>query len=105
MRKLASATRDGSALQDLCEQHLENPFLVLALPSTASAAQIERQGQKWLSMLAAGLGEADRYDTPWGPRARTAEKVRVAVAQLVDPARRLGHEWWAAGWYFPRTAP
>jgi hypothetical protein len=96
-----ATARDGSPLQNLTEQHLENPFLVLALPPTASAAQIERQGQKWLSMLAAGLGEAERYDTPLGPRARTAEKVRVAVAELADPARRLGHEWWAAGWTTP----
>jgi hypothetical protein len=88
----------ASQLQNLVEQHLENPFLVLALPAAATAAQIERQGQKWLSMLAAGLTEADRYDTPLGPRERTAEKVRVAVAELSDPSRRLGHEWWANGW-------
>ena len=96
-----ATARDGSTLHNLTEQHLQNPFLVLALPPTASAAQIERQGQKWSSMLAAGLGEAERYDTPLGPRARTAEKVRVAVAELADPARRLGHEWWAAGWTTP----
>ena len=96
-----AAVGDGAPLQNLTEQHLENPFLVLALPPIASAAQIERQGQKWLSMLAAGLGEAGRYDTPLGPRERTAEKVRAAVAELAEPARRLGHEWWAAGWTSP----
>ena len=101
MAARTAVARDGSGLQNLTEQHLENPFLVLALPPTASAAQIERQGQKWLSMLAAGLGEAGRYDTPLGPRERTAEKVRVAVAELAEPARRLGHEWWAAGWTTP----
>lgn len=95
------AARDGSSLENLLEQHLENPFLVLALPAAATAAQIERQGQKWSSMLAAGLAEAGRYDTPLGPRERTAEKVRAALAELSDPSRRLGHEWWAKGWETP----
>jgi hypothetical protein len=92
---------DASALQNLTEQHLQNPFLVLALPAAASASHIERQGQKWLSMLAAGLVEAGHYDTPLGARDRTAEKVRAALAELADPARRLGHEWWAAAWTTP----
>lgn len=99
----AWAPSDPSTLHNLYEQHLENPFLVLALPATASAAETDRQGQKWLSMLAAGLDTAGRYDTPFGPRDRTAELVRVAVAQLADPARRLAHEWWARAWSSSRT--
>lgn len=99
-----STGRDGSTLENLYQDHLENPFLVLALPASASAAEVERQGQKWLSMMAAGLGEAGRYDTPFGPRDRSAEKVRSALAQLADPARRLAHEWWARAWTSPRTA-
>jgi hypothetical protein len=79
-------------------RHLENPFLVLALPATASVAEAERQGQKLLAMLAAGLVEATRYWTPLGARSRTAELVRAAMSELRDPERRLCHEFWAAGW-------
>lgn len=105
MWKSTRVTWDASALHNLYEHHLENPFLVLALPATASAAQVDREGQKWLSMLAAGLDAACRYDTPFGPRDRTGELVRVAVAQLADPARRLAHEWWARDWSSPRQHP
>jgi hypothetical protein len=50
-----------------------------------------------LAELAAGLEGARRYATPFGARERTPELVRVAIAELRDPARRLGHEWWARG--------
>jgi hypothetical protein len=79
-------------------RHLENPFLVLELPPTAPPAEVERQGQKLLAMLAAGLDEARRYDTPLGARARTPELVRAALAELRDPDRRLALEWWSQGW-------
>jgi hypothetical protein len=85
-------------VENLLRRHLENPFLVLALLPGAAAGAIERQGEKLLAMLAAGLGEAARYETPLGPRPRTPELVRAALAELRDPERRLGHEWWAAGW-------
>jgi hypothetical protein len=84
--------------ENLLRRHLENPFLVLALSPDASAGAIEREGEKLLAMLAAGLGEAARYETPLGPRPRTPELVRAALAELRDPERRLGHEWWARGW-------
>ena len=87
-----------SALENLHRQHLENPFLVLALPPTAGASEIARQGEKLLAMLAAGLAEARRYPTPTGERERTPELVRGALAELRDPGRRLRHEWWARGW-------
>lgn len=83
---------------DLLDRHLENPFLVLGLGPSATAAEAERQGEKLLAMLAAGLEEARRYQTPFGPRDRTPELVRAALAELRDPARRLRHEWWARGW-------
>jgi hypothetical protein len=87
-----------SGLEEAHRQHLANPFLVLALPPTASAAETERQGEKLLAMLAAGLEEAGRYATPAGPRARTPELVRAALAELRDPRRHLRHAFWASGW-------
>ena len=79
-------------------RHLENPFLVIGVRVTATLAEIERQGQKLSAMLAAGLSEANQYWTPLGPRSRTAELVRTAMAELRDPERRLLHEFWASGW-------
>jgi hypothetical protein len=79
-------------------QLLENPFLVLGVRSTAESGEIERQSQKLLAMLAGGIAEARHYNTPLGPRERTAESVRMAAAELRDPDRRLVHEWWARGW-------
>lgn len=90
-----------SALEDLLGRHLENPFLVLALEPSAGTGEVERQGEKLLAMLAAELEEARRYPTPFGPRHRTAELVRAAVAELRDPGRRLRHEWWARAWRTP----
>lgn len=78
-------------------RHLANPFLVLELPPEVARGELERQGAKLLAMLAAGLAEAGTYATPLGPRERTAEMVRQALAELRDPARRLLHEWWARG--------
>jgi hypothetical protein len=86
-----------SAIENRFQRHQENPFLVLGLSPDATAAEIERQGQKWSSMLAAGIAEAAHYLTPFGPGERSADLVRAAVAELADPARRLVHEWWARG--------
>lgn len=77
-------------------RHLANPFLVLELAAGASRDELERQGAKLLAMLATGVGAAD-YPTPLGPRERTSEMVRAALAELRDPARRLLHEIWARG--------
>jgi hypothetical protein len=87
-------TDDG---ENLVRQHAANPFLVLGVEPSAAAAEIERQGQRLLSELAAGLDGARRYATPLGARERTPELVRSAIAELRDPARRLAHEWWARG--------
>jgi hypothetical protein len=88
----------AAAPENLLRRHLENPFLVLSLPADADTAAIERQGDKLLAMLAAGLPEADGYPTPLGSRTRTPELVRAALAELRDPERRLGHQFWAEGW-------
>lgn len=97
-RQPSSRTPEQAELENALTRHLENPFLVLALAVTSDLAAIERQGQKLLAMLAAGLDEAQRYATPRGPRLRTAELVRSAMAELRDPERRLVHEHWATGW-------
>ena len=88
---------DADDVENVMRERLANPFLVLAVVPSASAAEIERQGQRLLAELAAGLDGARRYETPLGMRERTSELVRSAIAELRDPARRLGHEWWARG--------
>lgn len=84
--------------ENMLRQHLANPFLVLEVATDTGAEQIERQGQKILLMLSAGMPDAASYPTPLGPCRRTEEMVREALAELRDPDRRLVHEWWAAGW-------
>jgi hypothetical protein len=74
---------------------LHNPFYVLGLSVQASRAEVEREGQKLLGMLALGLSAAGTYDSPLGPAPRTPEAVREAMAELRDPERRLIHELWA----------
>lgn len=76
---------------------VDNPFRVLGLPTGASRIEVEREAARLLGMLALGLEGADRYDSPLGPRPRTPELVREAVATLRDPARRLAAELWAGG--------
>ncbi|HXU03183.1 MAG TPA: hypothetical protein VN903_19590 [Polyangia bacterium] len=88
---------DADDFENLLRERLANPFLVLAVAPAAAIAEIERQGQRLLAELAAGLEGARRYATPFGPRERTPELVRSAIAELRDPARRLAHEWWARG--------
>ena len=73
----------------------DNPFYVLGLPPTCARAEIEREGQKLIGMLELELSQAQSYQTPLGPRPRTVEKVRAAMAELRDPEKRLVHELWA----------
>lgn len=73
----------------------DNPFYVLGLRPEATRQQVEREGQKLLGMLELELASAARYLTPVGPGERTVDKVRIAMAELRDPERRLGHELWA----------
>jgi hypothetical protein len=73
----------------------DNPFYVLGLPVSASRIEVEREAQKLLGMLELAFTEARTYATPLGPRERTPEMVRAAVAALRDPYRRLVAELWA----------
>jgi hypothetical protein len=73
----------------------ENPFFVLGISPDASRIEIEREAQKLLGMLELGFAAAETYATPLGPRPRTAEAVRAAVAALRDPYQRLLAELWA----------
>jgi hypothetical protein len=73
----------------------DNPFFVLGVAPDASRIEIEREAQKLLGMLELGFADAQTYATPIGPRPRTAEAVRAAVAALRDPHRRLVAELWA----------
>ncbi len=73
----------------------DNPFYVLGVSVDASRIEVEREAQKLLGMIELGFEAMATYDTPLGPRARTAELVRAAVAALRDPYRRLVAELWA----------
>ena len=73
----------------------DNPFYVLGLRPDCAAREVEREGQRLLAMIAVGLAESLRYDTPVGERARSDQKVRAAMAELRDPSRRLVHELFA----------
>ncbi|HEX4416545.1 MAG TPA: hypothetical protein VH165_01545 [Kofleriaceae bacterium] len=74
---------------------VDNPFYVLGLAVEASRIEVEREAQKLLGMLELGFAAAASYATPLGPRVRTTEMVRAAVAALRDPYRRLVAELWA----------
>lgn len=82
-------------MSDAISRWASNPFFVLGLPTTASRSDVEREGAKLLGMVELGLKAAALYPTPFGPRARTVEQVREAMAELRDPDRRLVHEIWA----------
>lgn len=73
----------------------DNPFFVLGLAPEASRIEVEREAQKLLGMLELGFVDAATYATPLGPRPRTPEQVRAAVAALRDPYQRLVAELWA----------
>jgi hypothetical protein len=72
-----------------------NPFYVLGLSVDTNRLEIEREAQKLLGMLELGFAAVKSYATPLGPRERTAEAVRAAVAALRDPYQRLVAEVWA----------
>ena len=86
-------------------QIVENPFLVLGVSPDASRIEIEREAQKLLGMLELGFAAAMTYATPLGPRPRTPEAVRAAVATLRDPYSRLVAELWARHAPAPADAP
>lgn len=73
----------------------DNAFHVLELTPSCSRLDVERQGQKLLAMLELGLAAAVTYATPVGHGVRDADKVRLAMARLRDPDKRLEEELWA----------
>ncbi|HEY0191653.1 MAG TPA: hypothetical protein VGC42_11075 [Kofleriaceae bacterium] len=73
----------------------DNPFYVLGVAVEASRIEVEREAQKLLGMLELGFAQVATYLTPLGPRPRTPELVRAAVAALRDPYQRLVAELWA----------
>lgn len=78
------------------ERFADNPFYVLGLRPECARIDVEREGRKLLGMLEVGLKSVATYPTPIGPRPRTEDKVRAAMAELRDPERRLRHEFWAS---------
>ena len=95
------APRKDAAAEALARLR-DNAFHVLELPIAASQHDVERQGQKLLGMLKLGLSSATRYPTPVGEGTRDEDKVRVAMARLRDPDRRIEEELWAR---LPARAP
>jgi hypothetical protein len=77
------------------ERLAHNPFYVLELRPDCSRAEVERAGQKWLGMIELDLSAAHSYRSPLGRHRRSPELVRIAMAELRDPNRRLLHELWA----------
>jgi hypothetical protein len=80
---------------DETELLADNPFHVLGLRPDCGRLDVEREGQKLLGMLGLKLKSAATYMTPLGPRPRTEDKVRAAMAALRDHEKRLVHEFWA----------
>ena len=98
-RRVASPTigeyaEEEGASAALARWH-ENPFFVLGLRPDCTRGEAERAGEKLLALLTVGASAAKTYPTPFGPRARTADHVRAALAELRDPSRRVVHELWA----------
>jgi hypothetical protein len=81
--------------EDATSRWRDNPFFVLGLTPECSRADVERTGQKLLALLAIESAGARRFSTPTGEVERTPDAVRLAMAELRDPERRLVHELWA----------
>lgn len=84
-----------SAAEEALARLRDNAFYVLELRPSCSRLDVERQGQKLLAMLELGLSAAATYPTPVGHGVRDADKVRLAMARLRDPDKRLEDELWA----------
>ena len=83
MAKGSAVTGDGQ------RRLVDNPFHVLGLRPEAGRLEVEREGQKLLGMLELRLKAAATYMTPLGPQTRTADRVRVAMAELMPPSCSL----------------
>jgi hypothetical protein len=71
-----------------------NPYFVLEVDSSASAAEIERAAQLWLGLLAIQAQGSGTCSTQQGPMNRDPETVRQALALLRDPVRRARCALW-----------
>ncbi len=89
------STPDSDPARAALARLRDNAFYVLELAPSCNRLDVERQGQKLLAMLELGLSAAATYPTPVGPSARDADKVRLAMAKLRDPDRRVEEELWA----------
>jgi hypothetical protein len=69
-----------------------NPFFVLELTPDASLRDVERAAQKLAALISVGAASASRYQTPFGPLPRDANRVQSALAALRDPVQRVVHE-------------
>lgn len=88
----SAAASSGSAARIV-----DNAFRVLGLTPRATWAEVARTADALLAALEAGDAAATSYDTPLGPRTRSAAAVRVARARLRDPDERIQQEiWWEA---------
>lgn len=86
---------------------VDNPFFILELPKDCSAMDVERAGQKLLSMLSVGMTSAMIYKTPLGQRTRDADAVRRAMSNMRDPEKRKAFEVWVRDdiWQTVETRP
>jgi hypothetical protein len=97
-RAAARVGRDpggGSSTAEAIARWQGNPFFVLDVRADCTRAEAERAGEKLLALLGVGASGAKTYATPFGPRERTADAVRAALAEIRDPSRRIAHEVWA----------
>ncbi|MCX4240691.1 hypothetical protein OEB96_08710 [Paraliomyxa miuraensis] len=79
---------------------------MLGLTPRARWPEVARTADALLAALEAGDPNAEFYDTPLGPKERTAGAVRVARALLRDPDARIQQEiWWEAPSRGPAPAP
>lgn len=81
----------------------KNPFFILGIDPSATRIEVERKGQMLLGMIELGLEGSSTYTCPLGECTRTADDVRVAMAELRDPNRRAAWEIWARAKTAPRT--
>lgn len=92
-----AAPPSGAVRSSSAARIVDNAFRVLGLTPRASWPEVARTAEALLAALEAGDITVSAYDTPLGPRTRSAAAVRVARARLRDPDERIQQElWWEA---------
>jgi hypothetical protein len=71
-----------------------NPFYILELRPGCTRVDIERQGQKLLSLLEIGA-DIGPFATPLGRVGRNADMIHQALDLLRNPEHRAFYELWA----------